>query len=263
MGNRFCREEASGEGGEGGGAGAGQEAGEGGTPDINLGGGSGAVDPGAGGRGDGGDQGGGEGESSSSAEPEKAAFPDFEHYGLSLPEGVKAETVDADLLNVFRSAAHEAQVPEDAFKSVLGKVLEYSSQAEKDIEVARHEMAKESSNQLRAEYGMKFAGMQELANNTLVNLAAEAGIDDLSVFNLPEVQSNPAVFKLFVHIGNMLKEGGFAQSQAPAIVNAQQELDAINGDPSNPYYEAYHDMNHPGYEKANKRVNYLYEQLMR
>lgn len=267
FGNGFCREEVPGEGGEGGGG-----TGEGGAPDVNLGGGEGETgggsvaisEPDAG---DGGaiPQGGegGEPEPSSSAEPVKDVFPDLEHYATELPEGVKADAVDADLVKAFRSAAHEAKVPEDAFKSVLGKMLEYNAKVEKDIEVARHEMAKENSNQLRAEYGLKFAGMQELANNTLVNLAAEAGIDDLSVFNLPEVQSNPSVFKLFVHIGNMLKEGGFAQSKAPEIVNAQQELDAINGDPSNPYYAAYHDINHPGYEKANKRVNYLYEQLMR
>lgn len=137
----------------------------------------------------------------------------------------------------------------------------YAATIEERVSKSILQAAEANSIALRKEYGDSFSKTAVLASNALNKLAAEAGVT-LDVFDTPEMRSNPAIFKIFAHVGKMMQESGFVVNGVPLNnVDPQAELNAIYKDPSHKLYKAFYDSSDPMFHEANRRVDELMEQV--
>lgn len=185
-----------------------------------------------------------------------AALPELGEYATSLFEGVEPESLDYQLFERARVAAHKAGISEAALSSVMGDVRTFINETETQIEQARIDASNEQLKQLQQIYGGKFKAVMESCDNTLCNLAAEFGVD-ASVFNLPEIRNNPEVVKFFYGLSQRMKEAGFANvNQMASVATAEQELDSIYSG-THELSKAFMDSADPNWQKAQDRVNEL------
>ena len=201
-------------------------------------------------------QGTGEPAASAPAGGGTGALPELGEYATSLFEGVEPDSLDYQLFECARTAAHKAGIPQEALSAVMGDVRTFINETESKIEQARIDSSNEQLKQLQQTYGGKFNAVMEACNNTLCNLAAEFGVD-ASVFNLPEIRNNPEVVKFFYGLSQRMKEAGFANvNQMAAVATAEQELDSIYSG-THELSKAYMDSSHPDWKRAQDRVNEL------
>lgn len=190
-----------------------------------------------------------------------AALPDLGEYATSLFEGVEPESLDYQLFERARVAAHKAGIPEAALSSVMGNVRTFINETEAQIEQERIDASNEQLKQLQQIYGSKFKAVMESCDNTLCNLAAEFGVD-ASVFNLPEIRNNPEVVKFFYGLSQRMKEAGFASvNQMASVATAEQELESIYSG-THELSKAFMDSTDPNWRKAQDRVNELTRMTM-
>ena len=192
---------------------------------------------------------------------ESVALPELADYATTLFDGVDPESLDYQLFERARVAAHKAGVPADALSAVMGDVRTFINETERQIEEARLDASKEQLKQLQQTYGSKFKAVMEACNNTLSNLATQYGVD-ASVFNLPEICNNPEVVKFFYGLSQQMKEAGFANvNQMASIATAEQELDSIYSG-THELSNAYYDSTDPNWKRAQDRVNELTRMTM-
>lgn len=201
-------------------------------------------------------QGTGEPASTAPAGGGTEALPELAEYATSLLEGVEPESLDYQLFERARAAAHKAGVPAEALSAVMGDVRTFINETEAQIQRERIEASNEQLKELQQTYGGKFKAVMEACDNTLCNLAAEFGVNT-SVFNLPEIRNNPEVVKFFYGLSQRMKEAGFANvNQMAAVATAEQELDSIYSG-THELSKAYMDSSHPDWKRAQDRVNEL------
>ena len=185
-----------------------------------------------------------------------AALPDLAEYATNLFEGVEPESLDYQLFERARTAAHKAGIQAEALSAVMGDVQSFINETEAQIEQARVDSSNDQLKTLQQTDGNKFKAVMEACNNTLCNLAAEFGVD-ASVFNMPELRNNPEVVKFFYGLSERMKEAGFANvNRMASVATAEQELDSIYSG-SHELSKAFFDSSDPNWQRAQDRVNEL------
>lgn len=185
----------------------------------------------------------------------------IEEYTSALGLDVKDDNPDKDYIMAVAEKAFGKGLDARAVGEVAKELLELNAELEERVSKSILQAAEANSIALRKEYGDSFSKTAVLASNALNKLAAEAGVT-LDVFDTPEMRSNPAIFKIFAHVGKMMQESGFVVNGVPLNnVDPQAELNAIYKDPSHKLYKAFYDSSDPMFHEANRRVDELMEQV--
>lgn len=184
-------------------------------------------------------------------------FPgSVEEYAKGYFDALELGDEDRGVVSRFRESAFAARVSPEAFERMAGDMVKLAAQNAAAFEEAQVAAANSELKSLKERYGAKFDAVSELVNNTVTNLAHAAGVSP-TVFNDPAIKNNPEVFAFFAHLGQVMAGSGFAaQTNAPAVVSASQELHEIyygSGDKNRAFFDA----DHADHKRVNERVNYL------
>lgn len=230
-----------------------------GVNDFLLGGGS---DPagGDGGKkedGDGdGDKKGGAASSDGGGKDEPVAYDKYVLDG-GYGEGVVEGSPEFSYMEKLREMAHKQGVSLEAFGALAKGMLAYDQEVGKAMESARIAEAEKCVEGLKAEYGAKFAEAQVYAREALDKLAKSAGVsrEEMAIFSVPEVATNPALFKMLSSLGAQMREGGFVKGTASAGGSSRDNYYAVLNDTSHPDHRAYMYSDDPRHKEVNAKMD--------
>lgn len=166
-------------------------------------------------------------------------------YTLTFSDGFQLPTPTASWL---QQAGHELGIaPGAAARLAEGYAAHYQ-------DLAAAEQAERSQQMIQAlqrEWGVDYQARFEGAAKTAKSLCASAGIDD-SFLSDPAIGGHPGVIKLMDTISQMRREAKAAGlNMSIDMQGGAGECRRIESDPSHPLHEAYINPDHPNHKHAN------------
>jgi len=165
-----------------------------------------------------------------------------------LPEGVELSDGDFDSFKKFA-------FDNDLSVNQVNKLIEYQIGVEGDMmsQINQEMKAQQEATekQLQQEWGSEWTKKKELAERAAETFGL--GADH-------ELMSNPDVLRMLSQIAPAIGEDKLVSKDDVAGIKSPGDMAYdISRNSDNPYYEAYHDPGHPGFQEAQKR----YDDLMR
>lgn len=197
----------------------------------------------------------------SSSDEEKAEF--FSKIGRpDTPEGYEFKKIDPNSLpkgldanpefeKAFANKAFELGLSKDQANQLRDWHQELVMGSHRDVDAETQEEFEKSSSALKKEWGMAYQANVDLANKVLIKFDPQLTLVDMGLGN------NPSLIKMFAAIGKSMSEDSFIAGEAEKTPgNAQSEINAILGDPKNPYFVK----DHPQHNDMVAKVARYFEQ---
>lgn len=153
-----------------------------------------------------------------------------EKYTLEAPKDFPKEFFREDLATDFRSWAHEAGLNDKQAGTIFNKYLE-KSQAEITAGMKAIETAKaESEKELKGEWGDKYQGNIELANQVIRTCGDQKVKESLDAGD--PVWNNPNLARFLVKIGQSMSEGALIKGGGSAEGSLDAKLAELARNPA-------------------------------
>lgn len=182
--------------------------------------------------------------------PEKA-----EEFAIARPEDTPDDAWDDALAERLSQVAYEYGIPAPAMQALAGS---YAKECRSQLEMwraAQEKAVEEAEAELQSEWGTQYESNLQAAQNALLRLSSECGVDGDALMDNPALRTSPDFIRVLNEAAKLMEEAPMRRGGSSD--NPKEEARRMLYDPSHPLHEAYMKTNHPQHKYANE----LYDRL--